>query len=65
MAAMCGFIPDPQGRGLMVVGPDVSLDRLRAYVTPIFDRMQSAGVEVIGYGSGSSRSYLSTASRRV
>ncbi|NKB69273.1 MAG: TIM barrel protein [Candidatus Latescibacteria bacterium] len=55
MKSMCGFIPDPEGRGLMVVGPDVSLDRLRVFVTRIFDRMQRAGVEVIGYGSGGSR----------
>ena len=37
MKTMCGFIPDPQGRGLMVVGPDVSLDRLRTFVTRVFD----------------------------
>jgi sugar phosphate isomerase/epimerase len=55
MTTLCGFIPDPQGRGLMVVGPDVSLDRLRVFVTRIFDRMQRAGIEVIGYGSGGSR----------
>ncbi len=55
LKTMCGFIPDPQGRGLMVVGPDVSLDRLRTFVTRVFDRMQRAGVEVIGYGSGGSR----------
>ena len=55
MKSMCGFIPDPQGRGLMVVGPDVSMGRLRAFVTRVFDRMQRAGVEVIGYGSGGSR----------
>lgn len=55
MKTMCGFIPDPQGRGLMVVGPDASLDRLRTFVTRVFDRMQRAGVEVIGYGSGGSR----------
>ena len=55
MKTMCGFIGDPQGRGLMVVGPDVSLDRLRTFVTRVFDLMQQAGVEVIGYGSGGSR----------
>ena len=55
MKSLCGFIPDPQGRGLLVVGPDVCLDRLRLFVTRIFDRMQRAGIEVIGYGSGSSR----------
>ena len=55
MKTMCGFIPDPQGRGLMVVGPDVSLDRLRTFVTRVFDLMQRTGVEVIGYGSGGSR----------
>ena len=55
MKSMCGFIPDPQGRGLMVVGPDVSRDRLRVFVTRIFDRMQRAGIGVIGYGSGGSR----------
>ena len=55
MKSLCGFIPDPQGRGLMVVGPDVCLDRLRLFVTRIFDRMQRAGIEVIGYGSGGSR----------
>ena len=55
MQTMCGFIPNPQGRGLMVVGPDVSLDRLRTFVTRVFDLMQRAGAEVIGYGSGGSR----------
>ena len=39
----------------MVVGPDCDLQRLREYVTGLFDRMQEVGVEVIGYGSGSSR----------
>ncbi len=53
--SLCGFIPDPHGRGLMVVGPDVSLDRLCTYVTRIFDRMRRTGIEVIGYGSGASR----------
>lgn len=55
MKTICGFIPDPQGRGLMVVGPDVCLERLSTFVTRIFDLMQRAGVEVIGYGSGGSR----------
>lgn len=55
MKTMCGFIGDPQRRGLMVVGPDASLDRLRTFVTRVFDLMQRAGVEVIGYGSGGSR----------
>jgi len=55
MKSLCGFIPNPQGRGLMVVGPDVSLERLRVFVTRIFDRMQRAGIGVIGYGSGGSR----------
>lgn len=55
MKSLCGFIPDPEGRGLMVVGPDVSLERLRVFVTRIFDRMQRAGIGVIGYGSGGSR----------
>ena len=52
---ICGFIGDPEGRGLMVVGPDRDLERLRRYVTGLFDRMQAVGVEVIGYGSGGSR----------
>ena len=43
MKTMCGFIGDPQGRGLMVVGPDVSLERLRTFVTRVFDLMQRAG----------------------
>jgi len=55
MKSLCGFIPDPQERGLMVVGPDVSLERLRVFVTRVFDRMQRAGIGVIGYGSGGSR----------
>ncbi|MEE2833605.1 MAG: sugar phosphate isomerase/epimerase family protein [Candidatus Latescibacterota bacterium] len=52
---LCGFIPDPQRHGLMVVGPDVDPERLRAYVTRLFDLMRRAGIEVIGYGSGGSR----------
>ena len=39
----------------MVVGPEVDLARLRAYITLVFDRMQRAGIDVIGYGSGESR----------
>lgn len=52
---ICGFIGDPEGRGLMVVGPDRDSKRLKEYVTGLFDRMQLVGVEVIGYGSGGSR----------
>lgn len=55
VAALCGFIPDPQGQGLMVVGPQADLGRLRAYVLRVFALMQEAGIGVIGYGSGSSR----------
>jgi sugar phosphate isomerase/epimerase len=55
VAALCGFLPDPERLGLMVVGPRVDWDRLRAYVTRLFDRMERAGIDVIGYGSGSSR----------
>lgn len=55
MKSLCGFIPEPEKRGLMVVGPDVDIERLRTFVTRIFDRMQRAGIGVIGYGSGGSR----------
>ena len=55
VASLCGFIPAPEENGLMVVGPHVDPGRLRAYVTRVFDLMQRAGIEVIGYGSGSSR----------
>lgn len=53
--SLCGFIPDPQGQGLMVVGPEADLGRLRAFVRRVFALMQEAGIGVIGYGSGSSR----------
>jgi sugar phosphate isomerase/epimerase len=53
--SLCGFIPDPQGQGLMVVGPEVDLSRLRAFVRRVFALMQEAHVGVIGYGSGGSR----------
>ena len=39
----------------MVVGPAVDPERLRAFTTRVFDLMQRAGIDVIGYGSGSSR----------
>jgi sugar phosphate isomerase/epimerase len=39
----------------MVVGPNADPVRLRAYVTRLFDTMQRAGIDVIGYGSGASR----------
>ena len=52
---MCGFLPDPERLGLMVVGPSVSSARLRAYVTRVFDRMKRAGVDVMGFGSGTAR----------
>lgn len=52
---MCGFLPDPERSRLMVVGPDVDAARLRAYVARLFDRMRRAGIGVIGYGSGASR----------
>lgn len=52
---LCGFIPAPEQHGLMVVGPAADPQRLRAYVTRLFDLMQRAGIEVIGYGSGGSR----------
>lgn len=53
--SLCGFIPDPQGQGLMVVGPEADLGRLRAFVRRVFALMQEAGIGVIGYGSGGSR----------
>lgn len=53
--SLCGFIPDPEGQGLMVVGPEVDLGRLRAFVRRVFALMQEAGIGVIGYGSGGSR----------
>jgi sugar phosphate isomerase/epimerase len=52
---MCGFLPDPERKGLMVVGPSVDWDHLRAYVTRVFDRMQGVGIGVMGFGSGSAR----------
>ncbi len=55
VASMCGFLPAARRDGLMVVGPEVDRARLRAYVTRVFDRMQRAGIGVIGYGSGESR----------
>lgn len=55
VASLCGFMPDPEVNGLMVVGPDVNPKRLRAYATRIFDNMQAVGIDVIGYGSGASR----------
>jgi sugar phosphate isomerase/epimerase len=55
VATMCGFLPDPERLGLMVVGPSVDSARLRAYATRVFDRMQRAGVDVMGFGSGSAR----------
>jgi D-psicose/D-tagatose/L-ribulose 3-epimerase len=55
VASLCGFLPDPENLGLMAVGPTVDMARLRAYTTRVFDRMQRAGIDVIGYGSGSSR----------
>ena len=53
--SLCGFMPEPEANGLMVVGPDVNWPRLRAYATRIFDNMQTLGIDVIGYGSGASR----------
>jgi len=55
LRSLCGFIPDPQGQGLMVVGPAADLGRLRAFVRRVFGLMQEAGIGVIGYGSGGSR----------
>lgn len=55
VTTVCGFMPEPERNGLMVVGPHVNTTRLRAYVTRVFDTMQRAGIDVIGYGSGSSR----------
>ena len=52
---MCGFLPDPQRLGLMVVGPFVDSERLRSYTTRLFDRMQRAGVEILVFGSGTAR----------
>ena len=52
---LCGFIPAPEQNRLMVVGPDVDREHLRAYVIRLFDLMRRAGIGVIGYGSGSSR----------
>jgi sugar phosphate isomerase/epimerase len=55
VTSLCGFMPDPEVNGLMVVGPTANPARLRAYVTRLFDTMQRAGIDVIGYGSGASR----------
>jgi sugar phosphate isomerase/epimerase len=55
VAALCGFLPEPEANGLMVVGPHADPVRLRAYTTRLFDAMQRAGIDVIGYGSGASR----------
>jgi D-psicose/D-tagatose/L-ribulose 3-epimerase len=55
VATMCGFLPNPAERHLMVVGPQVDRRRLRAYVTEVFAGMQRAGISVIGFGSGSAR----------
>lgn len=55
LPVLCGFIPSPEQHRLMVVGPDVDRENLRAYVIRLFDLMQRAGIHVIGYGSGSSR----------
>lgn len=55
VAALCGFLPDPEVNDLMVVGPHVNHNRLRAYVTRLFDTMAQVGIDVIGYGSGGSR----------
>jgi sugar phosphate isomerase/epimerase len=55
VVSLCGFMPDPEANGLMVVGPAADPVRLRAYVTHLFDTMQRAGIDVIGYGSGASR----------
>lgn len=52
---LCGFMPAPEQHRLMVVGPDVDEEHLRAYVIRLFDLMRRAGIDVIGYGSGSSR----------
>lgn len=52
---LCGFILAPEQNHLMVVGPDADPEHWRAYVTRLFDLMQRSGIEVIGYGSGSSR----------
>lgn len=53
--SLCGFMPEPEANGLMVVGPEVNPQRLRAYTTRIFDHMGTLGIDVIGYGSGASR----------
>lgn len=55
VATMCGFLPDPERRRLMVVGPGVDAARLSGYTARLFDRMCRAGIGVIGYGSGASR----------
>lgn len=55
VTTLCGFMPEPEANGLMVVGPDVNWQRLRAYTTRIFDHMGTLGIDVIGYGSGASR----------
>jgi D-psicose/D-tagatose/L-ribulose 3-epimerase len=52
---MCGFLPDPERLGIMVVGPSADWSRLRQYVTRVFDRMQRVNVDVMGFGSGSAR----------
>jgi sugar phosphate isomerase/epimerase len=54
-STMCGFLPDPERLGLMIVGPRVDQQRLRTYTTRIFDRMRRAGVELMVFGSGTAR----------
>ena len=65
VASLCSFVPDPERNGLMVVGPKVEMERLRVYVSRVFDLMQRAGIEVIDYGSGTSRWVPDGFSRRV
>ncbi|MCZ6680475.1 MAG: sugar phosphate isomerase/epimerase, partial [Candidatus Poribacteria bacterium] len=55
VSTMCGFLPNPERDGLMVVGPDVDAARLWSYTKRLFVRMEQAGIGVIGYGSGGSR----------
>jgi sugar phosphate isomerase/epimerase len=52
---MCGFLPDPEALGLMVVGPDADPVRLRAYAARVFLRMERINCELMVFGSGTAR----------
>jgi sugar phosphate isomerase/epimerase len=52
---MCGFLPDPEALGLMVVGPQVDPARLRSYAARVFQRMERVNCELMVFGSGTAR----------